>query len=372
MIRNLSVIVVLNVVLLFCNLHLLNWSVRQPDSTNPHPRDGFVDSQGSSVVSHSRGTENHATEEHGSQHPHSPPFGKLQVTSGSPTSSPAGSLQKLQPSRSAKATDSRTTGNKSTSILVSSNRPAPEIYRTVFYNATNALKQSPHRVWTTLRKGYKIPQLPFVKKIDCQALLSGQKDVVEQAKQIMNQREHTKVPIYEEMYLEWTQDCDSFKLQRGYVTVPLTLEEERFPIAFSIAMFTDVEQMERLLRAVYQPQNLYCIHVDVKSSLLIHKTVAAIASCFDNVFLASQITKVKWGDISVLLPHLYCMRDLVLHHRGKWKYFIDLAGQEFPLRTNYEIVQILKIFNGSNDLTASHKRFVFFSLLFFWVSKLLV
>ncbi|XP_061184707.1 beta-1,3-galactosyl-O-glycosyl-glycoprotein beta-1,6-N-acetylglucosaminyltransferase-like [Saccostrea echinata] len=31
-------------------------------------------------------------------------------------------------------------------------------------------------------------------------------------------------------------------------------------------------------------------------------------------------------------------------------------GQEFPLRTNYEIVKILKIYNGANDLESTIKR----------------
>ena len=235
------------------------------------------------------------------------------------------------------------------------NEPVADIYQKVFYNKTNPIKHA-HHDWSFMRRMYTIPLLPKTDKTNCNALLSGSQREIAMAKDIVNKREFTKVPICEETYLEWTQNCDSFKQNRGYITVPLTEEEEVFPIAFSLSMFTDVEQMERLLRAVYQPQNLYCIHVDVKSSLLIHNTVRAIANCFDNVFMASQLSKVKWGDVSVLLPHLTCMKDLVKHHRGKWNYFIDLAGQEFPLRTNYEIVQILKIFNGSNDITASHRK----------------
>jgi len=77
----------------------------------------------------------------------------------------------------------------------------------------------------------------------------------------------------------------------------LSAEEAEFPLAFSIVMYRDVEQTERLLRAIYQPQNLYCIHVDTKSSLLIHRAVAAIARCFDNVWVATHLDKVKWGDV---------------------------------------------------------------------------
>ena len=33
-----------------------------------------------------------------------------------------------------------------------------------------------------------------------------------------------------------------------------------------------------------------------------------------------------------------------------WKYLLNLASTEFPLRTNYELTRILSIFNGANDI----------------------
>ena len=234
-------------------------------------------------------------------------------------------------------------------------KPENWLYNTVLYGDDTLPKAEKTRWDEHRQSGYKVPNIDKTTLANCQAILSGDMTEINRSREIVNQREFTKVPIYEETYLDWTKDCDAFKKGRGYITVPLTKEEEDYPIAFSIAMYTDVEQMERLLRAVYQPQNLYCIHVDTKSSLLIHRTVHAIVNCFDNVFITSRLEKVKWGDVSVLLPHLNCMRDLVQYYRGRWKYFIDLAGQEFPLRTNYELVQVLKIFNGSNEITASHK-----------------
>jgi hypothetical protein len=31
-------------------------------------------------------------------------------------------------------------------------------------------------------------------------------------------------------------------------------------------------------------------------------------------------------------------------------YYLNMAGQEFPLRTNLELVRILKLYNGTNDI----------------------
>lgn len=208
--------------------------------------------------------------------------------------------------------------------------------------------------FSAVRDQYEIPKIQYTELVNCAKLLKNDSKELTKAKQTMASRPFFKIPIYEEIYLNWTTDCERFKESRGYIQVPLSQEEEEFPLAFSIAMYTDVEQTERLLRAIYQPQNFYCIHIDTKSPLLVHRTVRAIADCFPNVWVASHLDKIKWGDVSILLPEINCMRDLVKYYpKKKWKYFINLTGQEFPLRTNYELVKIAKIFNGSNDIGGS-------------------
>jgi len=51
------------------------------------------------------------------------------------------------------------------------------------------------------------------------------------------------------------------------------------------------------------------------------------------------------------------MRDLVRYYRHRFRYFINLTGQEFPLRSNLELVRIARIFNGSNDIAGSATRY---------------
>jgi len=59
-------------------------------------------------------------------------------------------------------------------------------------------------------------------------------------------------------------------------------------------------QVERLLRAIYMPQNFYCIHIDSKAPAHVHQLTAAIANCFDNVFIASRLESVS--DTMKFLP----------------------------------------------------------------------
>ncbi|XP_041373846.1 beta-1,3-galactosyl-O-glycosyl-glycoprotein beta-1,6-N-acetylglucosaminyltransferase-like [Gigantopelta aegis] len=201
------------------------------------------------------------------------------------------------------------------------------------------------------RKSYPFGEIK-VEKVNCRALFDGNQEEQNKTREIM--AGYNKTSRSPDLYVEDTLNCKSFKQKRGYVTSSLTPEEENFPIAFSILMFKDVEQTERLLRAIYRPQNVYCIHVDSKAHSDVRKSMTSISACFDNVFLASRSVDVQWGTYTVLEPELVCMKDLWRYK--KWRYFINLTGQEFPLKTNRQLVEILKAYNGANDLESTIKN----------------
>ncbi|XP_077870453.1 beta-1,3-galactosyl-O-glycosyl-glycoprotein beta-1,6-N-acetylglucosaminyltransferase-like [Saccoglossus kowalevskii] len=146
-----------------------------------------------------------------------------------------------------------------------------------------------------------------------------------------------------------TKNCTRFVNERGYGRKPVTKEEEDFPLAFGILMYTSAHQVEQLLRTIYRPHNIYCIHVDRKSPAVLHRAMESISGCFDNVFISSRLEKVIYASVSQIHAEMNCQRD-VLKRNKKWKYFIYLPGQEFPLKTNLEIVKILKELRGQNDI----------------------
>ena len=205
-----------------------------------------------------------------------------------------------------------------------------------------------------LREGYKVPQILNSHHLDCRAIIRGDTPEHQRAQNFMKQ--HTKVPLAEWHYSHMLQDCEQFKSNRGYVQVPLTKEEEEYPLAFSISVNKHIEHVERLLRALYQPQNVYCLHVNPAAPLRLHLALNSLVSCFPNVFISSRLNEPVFFDASELLPTLNCMKDLVNNHRGRWKYLINFEESEFPLRSNWEMVQISKIFNGSNDIGGSKYR----------------
>jgi len=191
--------------------------------------------------------------------------------------------------------------------------------------------------------------------VDCNKLFHGDKNALREVRKFQNTSVKKVIPAAR--FIQQASNCMRFIAERKYAVNPVNSEEAVFPIAFSVLMFKDVEQFERLLRAIYRPQNLYCIHVDNKSHPDVHAAVTMIARCFENVFILQQSFDVHWGTFSVLEPELACMKRL-LQHSKKWKYFINLTGQEFPLKTNWQIVRILKAFNGSNNMEGTLKRFV--------------
>lgn len=110
-----------------------------------------------------------------------------------------------------------------------------------------------------------------------------------------------------------------------------------------------MQNFERLLRAIYAPQNIYCVHVDKKSEPSFRSAIMAITSCFPNVFMVSQAVDVVYTGWSRVQADLNCMADLY-NASTKWKYFINLCGQDFPLKTNLEIVRMLSSLRGGNSM----------------------
>ncbi|XP_059192949.1 beta-1,3-galactosyl-O-glycosyl-glycoprotein beta-1,6-N-acetylglucosaminyltransferase-like [Centropristis striata] len=188
------------------------------------------------------------------------------------------------------------------------------------------------------------------KVCNCSAILQGDGEAVDQAKLLAITKDFRKrVQIPDEYYISATKDCWEFKSSKKYLTFPLSKEEEDFPLAYSIVVHHKVQNFERLLRAIYAPQNLYCVHVDNKSEPSVLSAISAISSCFPNVFMVSEAVTVVYAGWSRVQADLNCMADLY-NADTKWKYFINLCGQDFPLKTNLEIVRALRSLKGGNSL----------------------
>ncbi|NXJ37593.1 GNT2A transferase, partial [Ciconia maguari] len=159
-----------------------------------------------------------------------------------------------------------------------------------------------------------------------------------------------KVPFLKENTLKTSfreSSCTEYITQNHYITRALSAEEAAFPVAYVMTLHKEFETFERLFRAVYMPQNVYCIHVDAKAPAPFQQAVRRLVGCFPNAFLASRAERVVYGGISRLRADLHCMRDL-LASAVPWRYLLNTCGQDFPLKTNREIVRLLKSLGGKN------------------------
>nr|XP_020504359.1 beta-1,3-galactosyl-O-glycosyl-glycoprotein beta-1,6-N-acetylglucosaminyltransferase 4-like [Labrus bergylta] len=197
--------------------------------------------------------------------------------------------------------------------------------------------------------------------VNCKAIYDM--DPVEVGKSLIT-RTNQLVEDTDESLSTATSNCPMFMKTRGYDDVCVSEEEKDFPIAYSLVVHKSAWMLERLLKAIYSPNNIYCIHYDEKSSAQFTSAMKGLAGCMPNVFIATKREVVFYGDITRLKADLNCLSDL-LRSEVQWKYVINLCGQDFPLRTNIELVSELKKLNGAHMLEtcqptkSKKKRFTF-------------
>ena len=114
--------------------------------------------------------------------------------------------------------------------------------------------------------------------LSCLPLLDKNSTKISSAKKFS--KSHPRKPVPDSYFLNFTSNCTEFKNKRGYVIK--TGGDEDFPIAYSILFYKEIEQLEFLLRAIYRPQNIYCLHLDKFHSKVIIIYQIAMISFLDS------------------------------------------------------------------------------------------
>lgn len=172
----------------------------------------------------------------------------------------------------------------------------------------------------------------------CELLFQGNDDLADRA-------QHIQMP---DRNLDSCEVITKFNGQTPWISP----EEKQYPLAFAMSVFENPQQFAHLLRLIYRPQNVYCVHIDRKTPNSVTDQFSRIAHCFGpNVFLIppEERVDVAWGYFSVLQSTLVCARHLLSQTVvPNWKYMLNMNNKEFPLRTNWEMVAALEALNGSN------------------------
>lgn len=110
-------------------------------------------------------------------------------------------------------------------------------------------------------------------------------------------------------------------------------------IAYFLLVHRFPHQFKRLFNALYTPTNTYLIHIDKKASRDLYLEISLFLETFPNAhILESQ--NVVWGGYSMVEVELKAIAFL-LKHDLKWEFFINLSGQDFPLKSQAEIADFL-------------------------------
>ncbi|XP_028625449.1 beta-1,3-galactosyl-O-glycosyl-glycoprotein beta-1,6-N-acetylglucosaminyltransferase 7 [Grammomys surdaster] len=170
----------------------------------------------------------------------------------------------------------------------------------------------------------------------CSALFDGKK-AAPQIAQFCNSPHNSEVLAH----LHTPRNCSRMARRLHFISRPLSAEEGNFSLAYVIHAHEELAMFVRILRAIYAPQNVYCIHIDEKAPKKFKSAVQTFVDCFGNVFLSSKTQKVAHDNLRRLQAEIDCLRDLV-HSPFQWHYVMNLCGQEFPIKTNKEIIRYIR------------------------------
>jgi hypothetical protein len=111
-------------------------------------------------------------------------------------------------------------------------------------------------------------------------------------------------------------------------------------IAYLILTHRYPAQFKRLFNAIYHPDNFYLIHIDKKSNAELHEDIKQFLSSYQNAKILESENTV-WGGYSLVNAELRGIKHLLTLGLD-WKFFINLSGQDFPLKSQKYIRNYLE------------------------------
>lgn len=102
-------------------------------------------------------------------------------------------------------------------------------------------------------------------------------------------------------------------------------------IAYLVLVHRYPEQFKRMFRAIYAPGNLYVVHVDENSGAVLEADIRAFLAPYQGAEILPS-RPARWGGYSLVEAELRGMARLLEMGRD-WDFFINLSGQDFPLRS---------------------------------------
>ncbi len=149
-------------------------------------------------------------------------------------------------------------------------------------------------------------------------------------------------------------ETDLKLFKKSDTIVGTTSPEKTINIAYLILVHRLPNQFKRLFEAIYEKENHYLIHIDKKAEQELGAEVESFLKDYPNVYILKS-ENVIWGGYSMVQAELDGM-NFLLNIDAKWDYFINLSGQDYPLKSQKIIRKFLTENNGKNYIKIADQK----------------
>lgn len=141
---------------------------------------------------------------------------------------------------------------------------------------------------------------------------------------------------------------------------PLTRKSDSPPssqirIAYFIMIHHKPDVFKTMFKKIYTRDQFYLIHIDRKAKEEFTEDIQQYLIHFPNVYILESMNIVS-GGFSMIQAELNAM-EYLLNVTSEWDYFINLSGEDYPLKSQNIIRQFLTVNNGRNYLFYYDQKF---------------
>jgi hypothetical protein len=134
--------------------------------------------------------------------------------------------------------------------------------------------------------------------------------------------------------------------------VPFVWKVAAMKIAFFIAAYKLERQFEWLFRALWNPHDIFLIHLNSACSDAYVSKIGRLTGGRPNVHFLPQL-QITWGGWSLVEMNLEAIR-FFCRRSDDWSYFVNLSGQDYPVRPLDDLRTFLERCDGANFIEMKH------------------
>lgn len=126
-------------------------------------------------------------------------------------------------------------------------------------------------------------------------------------------------------------------------------------IAYFIMIHHQPEVFKEMFQKIYTRDQFYLIHIDRKANAEMTEEIQLYLVHFPNVYILESMNIVS-GGFSVIQAELNAM-EYLLNVSLEWDYFINLSGEDYPLKSQNIIRRFLTANKGRNYIFYYDQKF---------------